>query len=164
MKPQIKAKQNIVQEIVDLFTDAKGIVFVDYKGINVEQDTQLRRKFREQEVVYKVYKNRLLKRALEQMGITEYNPEYLEGTTSVAVSSDEVIGAKILADAIKEYKKMDFKFGIIDGEVFDKEKVVQLSKLPTKDVLIVMLLRMLQAPVSGLARALNEIAKKEEQS
>lgn len=161
MRPQIEAKKAIVQEIVDLLKSSKGVVFVDYRGINVAQDTKLRSTFRSEGATYKVYKNRLLARALEEVGITDYDPTLLEGTTSVAFGADEVTAAKIFADAIKEYKVMDFKFGIINGRVVNKDEVVSLSKLPSKQVLISMLLAMLQAPVSSLARALNEVSKKE---
>lgn len=161
MRPLLEAKKEVVAEIVDLLKDANSILFVDYKGITVAQDTELRRNFRKEGVTYKVYKNRLLVRALEQLGITGYDPAMFEGTTSVAVSNDEVAPAKVFAQAIKDYKKMDIKFGIVNGNIISKENAIALSKLPTKPVLISMLLGMLQAPVSSLARALNEIAKKE---
>lgn len=161
MRPQVELKKKVVQEIVEQFKNSKGIVFVDYRGISVAQDTQLRRNFRKEGVSYKVYKNRLVVKALEQLGITDYDVKLLEGTTSVAFSADEVAPAKIFATAMKDYKKMEFKFGIIDGKVVSKEEVIALSKLPTKPVLVSMLLGMLQAPVAGLARALNEVANKQ---
>lgn len=160
MRPQVELKKEIVNEIVEQFKTAKSIIFVDYRGINVAQDTKLRRNFRSEGVSYKVYKNRLVVRALAELGITNYDPAMFEGTTSVAFSNDEVAPAKVFASAMKEYKKMDFKFGIVNGRIFSKQEVVELSKLPTKPVLISMLLGMLQAPVSGLARALNEVANK----
>lgn len=161
MRPLLEAKKEVVVEIVDLLKDANSILFVDYKGITVAQDTELRRNFRKEGVTYKVYKNRLIVRALEQLGITGYDPAMFEGTTSVAVSNDEVAPAKVFAQAMKDYKKMDIKFGVVNGNIISKENAIALSKLPTKPVLISMLLGMLQAPVSSLARALNEIAKKE---
>lgn len=157
---QIEVKKEIVKEIVEQFKNAKSVVFVDYRGINVEQDTQLRRNFRKEGVVYKVYKNRLLVRALNELGITGYDPAQFEGVTSVAFSADEVAPAKILANAMNDYQVMNFKFGLLDGQVITKDAVVALSKMPTKATLIAMLLGMLQAPVAGLARALNEVAKK----
>lgn len=161
MRPLLEAKKEIVTEIINLLKDANSVLFVDYKGISVAEDTALRRNFRKEGVTYKVYKNRLLVRALSELGITGYDPSMFEGATSVAVSNDEVAPAKVFAQAMKDYKKMDIKFGIINGNIISKEEVVALSKLPTKSVLISMLLGMLQAPVSSLARALNEIAKKE---
>lgn len=162
MSKQLEQKRKIVDEISAYIKDAKALVLVDYRGINVKEDTKLRNKFRENNVIYKVYKNRLLKRAFDELGITGYDPTLLEGTTSVAFSPDEVSAARIFSEAIKEYKKMEIKFGLLNGAVVSKEEVIELSKLPTKPVLISMLLGMLQAPVSGLARALNEISKKEQ--
>lgn len=162
MSKQIEAKKQLVQEIIEQFKAAKSIVFVDYRGLNVAQDTELRRSFRKEGVTYKVYKNRLMVRALNEMGVTDYDPTMFEGTTSVAIGSDEVAPAKVFAQAMKQYKKMDFKFGIVNGNIVSKEEIVALSKLPNKETLVAMLLGMLQAPVSGLARALSEIAKKEQ--
>lgn len=162
MGKQIELKKQIVSDIVEQMKDAKSIVFVDYRGLSVEQDTQLRRNFRKEGVTYKVYKNRLMVRALNELGIKDYDPAMFEGTTSVAIGTDEVAPAKVFADAMKQYKKMDFKFGIVNGRIVSKEEIVALSKLPNKETLVAMLLGMLQAPVSGLARALSEIAKKEQ--
>ena len=160
MNKQHLVKQGIVEEIVSQIKNSKSIVFVDYKGITVAEDTQLRRNFRAEGITYKVYKNRLLARALTELGIANYDPTLLEGTTSVAFGADEVSPAKVFANAVKDLNKMDFKFGVVNGRVVNKQELVSLSKLPTKPVLIAMLLGMLQAPVSGLARALNEIANK----
>lgn len=162
MGKQIELKKQIVSDIVEQMKDAKSIVFVDYRGLSVAQDTELRRNFRKEGVTYKVYKNRLMVRALNEMGIKDYDPTMFEGTTSVAIGTDEVAPAKVFADAMKQYKKMDFKFGIVNGRIVSKEEIVALSKLPNKETLVAMLLGMLQAPVSGLARALSEIAKKEQ--
>ena len=83
MSANLTAKKEIVEEIKTRLSSAKSVVFVEYKGINVEQDTNLRKTFRENGVEYKVYKNRLLVKALEELGITGYDPTLLEGTTSV---------------------------------------------------------------------------------
>ena len=160
MSANLELKKQIVSEIVDNFKASNSIVFVDYRGITVEQDTKLRKALRENNVQYKVYKNRLMVKALEQMGITEYDPKNFEGTTAVLFSKDETAPSRIFNDAMKEYNKMDFKFGILDGAVISKERVVELAKLPSKDVLIAMLLGMLQAPMSAFARALNAISEK----
>ena len=161
MKKQTEMKQSIVSEIAELFKDAKSIVFVDYRGITVAEDTKLRREFRSNDCTYKVYKNRLIMRALDQLGISDYDKSLLEGTTAVAVGMDEVAPAKVFGDAIKNYKKMEFKFGIVNGKMTSKEQVEALSKLPAKPVLISMLLGMLNAPVSSLARTLVAVADKQ---
>lgn len=161
MSANLTAKKEIVEEIKTRISEAKSVVFVSYKGINVEQDTALRKEFRTNNVEYKVYKNRLLVKALEELGITGYDAKLLEGTTSVAFAKDEVAAASVMFRMNKEFNNvLQAKFGILDGQIIDAAKVEALSKIPSKDVLIAMLMGMLKAPVSALARALNEIAKK----
>ncbi len=160
-KEVLEAKRVIVEEIKSRYNNAKGVIFVGYQGINVEQDTNLRKSFRESDVEYKIYKNRLIKIALDELGVTGYDPKCLEGTTSVAFGKDEVVAPSILFKAKKNVPCLEAKFGIINGEVVDSAKVEQLSKIPSKEVLISQLLCMLNAPISQLARTLDAIAKKE---
>lgn len=160
-KEVLEAKRAIVEEIKSKYNEAKSVIFVGYQGINVEQDTKLRKNFRENSVEYKIYKNRLIKIALDELGVKDYDAKHLEGTTSVAFGKDEVGAATILFNAKKDAKCLEAKFGIINGEVVDSAKIEELSKIPSKEVLISQLLYMLNAPVSALARALDAIAKKE---
>lgn len=160
MSSNLEAKKVVVEEIKEKLQNNKGVVFVDYKGINVEQDTALRKNCREKNVVYKVYKNRLLVKALEELNITGYDPKHLEGTTAVAFGADEVSAASVVGKEARDNKTITLKFGIVNGAVVDAAQVDALSRIPSKDTLIAMLMGMLKAPVSALARALNEIAKK----
>ena len=160
-KEILEAKKKIVEEIKANYNNAKSVIFVNYKGINVEQDTKLRKSFRENGVVYKIYKNRLIKIALDELGIKDYDAAGLDGTTAVAFGSDEVGAATILYKAIKDFGKLEAKFGIVNGAVVDTAQIEALSKTPSKEVLIAMLLGMFNAPVAALARALDAIAKKE---
>lgn len=161
MSKEIKeAKKAIVEEIKAKYNAAKSVIFINYKGINVAQDTKLRKSFRERDVEYKIYKNRLLKIALDELGVKGYDPANLEGTTSVAFGKDEVGAANVLFGAKKDAKMLEAKFGIINGEVVDSAKVEELSKIPSKEILIAMLLGMLNAPVAALARVLDAVAKK----
>ena len=159
-KEVLEAKKQIVEEFKQKYNNCKSVIFINYKGINVEQDTKLRKSFRENNVEYKIYKNRLIKIALDELGITDYDVKHLDGTTSVAFGQDEVGAATVLYKAIKEFNILETKFGIVNGEVVDAAQIEALSKIPSKEVLIAKLLSMLQAPVRGLAVALNEIAKK----
>lgn len=161
MSSNLTLKKEIVAEFIEKYKAAKSVIFVSFKGITVAQDTKLRKSFREKNVEYKIYKNRLIVKALEQLGVTGYDEKLLEGTTSVVFSPDEVTGAKILFDENKEIKVMEAKFGVVNGEIADAKQIEVLSKTPNKETLIAMLMGMLNAPVSALARALNEIAKKE---
>ncbi len=158
----IEVKKQIVEEIKNNFQNATSVIFVDYKGITVAEDTKLRKECTENDVVYKVYKNRLMVKALNELGITDFDPTMFEGTTSVAFAKDEVTAARIMCNTITNIKKMEVKFGYVNGKLADAKQVEALSKIPTKEVLVAMLLGVLQGPVSSLARALNEIAKKGE--
>ena len=160
MSANFEAKKKLVGEIENNFKDSNSVVFVDYRGITVAEDTALRKELRANGVSYKVYKNRLMLKALQNLKI-DVDPTQFEGTTAVLYSKDEVAPARIFAKAMSDYKKMDFKFGILNGNIISKEEVVSLSKVPSKEVLIAMLLGVLQGPVSALARALNEISKKQ---
>lgn len=161
MSANLEAKKQIVEEIKARIKDSNTIVFGDFRGINVVEDTKLRKDFTAAGVDYKVYKNRLIVKALNELGITNYDASMFEGTTSMACGKDEVAPAKIFCNAIKDLNKMQVKFGIVNGNVVGKAEVEALAAIPGKETLIAMLLNVLQAPVSGLARALNEISKKE---
>ena len=161
MSANLEAKKKLVADIQDQLKDAKSILFVDYRGITVAEDTELRKSFREAGVSYKVFKNRLLIKALENIGITGYDAKEFEGTTAVAFSTDEVAPARIFCETSEKLKKMSVKFSIVNGEIMDKAQTEAMAKIPSKPVLISMLLNVLQGPMSSMARALNEIAKKQ---
>lgn len=160
MSTNLENKKMLVDEIKGKLEKSKSVVFVNYKGLNVEEVTKLRAEFRNNNSEYKVYKNRLLLRALNELGI-KGTDAHLNGTTSVAFGyEDEVMPAKIIMDAVKETKKMSVKFGLIDGEIVDDAYIKNIASLPSKEVLIAQLLSMLNGPTSALARALNAIAEK----
>ncbi|MGD9901110.1 MAG: 50S ribosomal protein L10 [Spirochaetales bacterium] len=160
MNASLESKHVIVDEIKNKIKSAKSVVFADYKGITVGEATKIRANFRNNNAEYKVYKNRLILRALDELGIKGADA-HLEGTTSVAFGyEDEVVPARLIADALKETQKMSIKFGIFNGEVVNGSYVKSISSLPSKNVLIAQLLSVLNGPVSGLARALNAIAEK----
>ena len=171
MSANLEAKKLVVEEIKEKFSKAKTIAFVDYRGLTVAEDTALRKKFRENGCDYKVYKNRLMLKALSDLGI-ECSANYLEGTTAVAIGyEDEVAPAKIVCDCVKDTKKMAIKFGILNGVSVDAQNIEALAKLPSKEELIAKLLgtlnnpasslcRVLSAPTRGLVVALNAVATK----
>ncbi len=171
MSANLEAKKQLVEEIKEKFSKAKTIAFVDYRGLTVAEDTALRKKFRAAGCDYKVYKNRLMLKALSELGIS-CPTNFFEGTTAVAVGyEDEVAPAKIIADAVNDTKKMTIKFGILNGVCVDAHSIEELAKLPSKEQLIAKLLgtlnntasslcRVLSAPARGLAVALNAIATK----
>lgn len=170
MSANLEAKKLVVEEIKQKISESKSIAFVDYRGLNVEKDTMLRKAFRESGSEYKVYKNRLMLLALNQLGMTGCE-EHLEGTTAVVFGyEDEVSAPKVLMENIEKDKILKLKFGIVDGKVVTAEEIEKLSKLPSKEELLTKLLwvlngpttslaRVLSAPTRGLAIALSEVAK-----
>ena len=155
MRPNQKAKQQVVEEIKAKIQKAKSIVFVDYRGLTVAQDTALRSEFRKAGADYKVYKNRLVLRALNDCGIN-LDESLFQGTLACAFGyDDEVAPAKILDKVISDTKKMEVKFGVLNGEKIDSAEVKALANLPTKEVLLVKLLSVLNGPATGLARVIN---------
>ena len=160
MSANFQNKEQIVAEIKDKFSRAKSLVFVEFSGTNVQADTSLRANLRKENAEYKVYKNKLMIRALNELGKTGFE-KYLEGTTAVGISYDsEVAPAKVIADAMKENSNLKFKFGFLEGEQIEADYVEKLSKIPSKNVLISQLLAMLQAPVRNLACTLKAVAEK----
>ena len=159
MSANLELKKQLVEDIKSELGNAKSIIFVDYRGITVSEDTALRKEFRENGVTYKVLKNRLLTRALDALGITGYDAKMFEGTTAVAYSTDEVAPARIFCKHSKDLDKMAVKFGIVDGQIKTKEQVEELAKLPSKDVLISKLLGSLQSPMANFARVVKQIAE-----
>ena len=160
MSANLEAKKELVEEIKNKIQSSISLTFVDYRGLTVEEDTKMRRALREAGVEYKVYKNRLLLKALEDLGMTGYE-DILQGTTAVAFGmQDEVSGPRIIVETSEQTKKMQVKGGILNGSRVEADMVNQLAKIPSKEVLISKLLYLLQSPVRSVAIALNAIAEK----
>jgi len=154
-KAIFEAKQKVVEEITNKIKNASSIVLVDYKGITVAQDTELRSNLRKAGVEYRVLKNRLVKIALNNLGYTQLDND-LNGTTAVAfASTDPVAPAKILLEAAKKYNKITVKSGMVEGTPIDLAGVKALAELPPKEILVAKMLGTLQAPITGLVRVLN---------
>ena len=152
----LKQKQQVVTELVDRLKNSAAGVLIDYKGITVEKDTNLRNAFREAGVEYNVVKNTMTRFAAKEIGLDGLDP-ILNGTTSLATSTDPVAAAKVFAEFMKKNEKLAItvKAGFVDGKVITAEQVKALADLPSKEVLLSMLLRSLNGPVTGLATVLN---------
>ena len=150
-------------------------MLVDYRGLTVEEVTQLRRLFRKENVEYKVLKNTLIGRAAKEQGIEGLDP-VLEGPTAVAFGYDDPVApARIVCDFIKKTNKVEIKCGVVSGKVVDAAAVNDLAKLPSKEVLVAKMLGSLNSPAAGLvgvlsgparalAVALNAIREQKEQA
>ena len=162
MKEAYKQKQIIIDEIKDKFERAESAVVIDYMGITVAEADEMRKKLREAEVDYTVYKNTLVKRAIEG---TKYEAlgEILEGPSGFAFSYDDATApARVLNDARKAYKKMEFKGGIIEGEYYDKENIEKIAAIPSRDTLISKFMGSIQSPIANFARVVVQIAEQKE--
>lgn len=161
---KVELKTPIVDEIKSYVEDAKSTVLVDYRGLTVEQDTQLRKQLREAGVIYKVYKNTMLNLAFEGTDYAQLEP-HLKGPTAIAVSKeDETAPARILNDFAKTADALQFKGAIVDGTYYDEEGVKALAAIPSRDVLLSRLLGSMQSPIANLARVLNQIAEKQDET
>lgn len=158
----LAAKQSIVEELKEKLSNAQSGVIVDYRGITVEEDTALRKSMREANVDYRVVKNTLLNFAVKG---TEYEAiaPYLEGPTAIAIGvEDPIAPAKVLGDFIEKAKKVTIKTGFIDGRVVDVAEIEKISKLPSKEELLAKAFGSMKAPITNLARVLNQIKEQKE--
>jgi large subunit ribosomal protein L10 len=159
----LEQKKQAVAALASTLTNSVAGVLVDYRGITVEQDTQLRRDLRAAGVQYSVVKNTLLRRATAETGLTALDDQ-LVGTTALAVSPDDhTAAARILNAFIEKSKSKTFvlKGGYLDGKVIDVKTVENLAKLPTRDVLLGSVANVFQAPIAALARVLQAVVDKE---
>ena len=164
MKEAYIQKQAIIDEIKDKFERAESAVAIDYMGITVEQADAMRKKLREAEVDYTVYKNTLVKRAIAGTDF-EKMAEVLEGPSAFAFSySDATAPARVLNESIKEFKKMEFKGGFVEGENYDKDAIVQIASIPSREVLISKFMGSIQSPISSFARVVAQIAESKEEA
>ena len=156
---KVELKQPIVEAIAEEIKDAQSVVLVDYRGLTVAQDTELRKQLREAGVVYKVYKNTMMKRAFEG---TEFEglENCLEGPSAIAVSKDDATApARILCKFAKDAPALELKGGVVEGTVYDVAGLTELSKIPSREELLSKLLGSIQSPITNFARVIKQIAE-----
>ena len=157
---QLKAP--IVQEISELLSGATAAVLVDYKGITVEQDTNLRKERRTNNVTYRVYKNTLLNRAVKD---TAFAPlaENLSGRTAIAVTKEDATApARIIANFDKKGDMVALKAGVIEGTYYGPDKINAVALIPSREILLGRLFGSMKSPITNFARVLKQIAEKKE--
>ena len=155
-KPQLVAKEQAVSALREHIRDNAATLLIDYKGITVAEDTEFRRILREADVTYYVARNTLIKRAANDEGITALDP-LLEGTTAVSFAQDPVALAKLVSKFAKDHSSVKVKGGVIDGKLLPADRVIELSKLPPKEVLLAQVLGAMQSPMAGFAGALQGV-------
>ena len=156
---KVELKQPIVTAIAEDVKDAQSVVIVDYRGLTVAQDTELRKQLREAGIIYKVCKNTMMKRAFEG---TEFEglAEYLEGPSAMAVSKDDATApARIICKFAKTAEKLEVKAGVVEGKVYDMAGVQALSAIPSREELLSKLLGSIQSPIANFARVIKQIAE-----
>lgn len=162
MSAYVEEKKKVVSEIQDRFDRAVSAVFVDYRGLTVAEVTELRNKYREAGVEYKVLKNTLINRALEGKNLDEVK-EFLEGPTAVAFSyDDEVAPAKITYDFMNKVKKMEIKCGVFNNAFAAKDEVIVLASLPSKDELLAKVVGSINSPIMNFVYTINAIKEQKE--
>lgn len=160
----IEAKKQVVTEISEKFNESQSAVLVDYRGLTVEEVTALRKELRDNNIDYKVYKNTMTRRAIEDGELSGLTDQ-LVGPTAIAFGKDDVVApARILHNFAKDHEALEIKGGVIEGQVATLDEIKELSTLPDHDGLVSMLLSVLQAPIRNLAYATKAIAEQKEEA
>lgn len=158
MSKAIERKQELVNQIAEEIKASSSVVIADYRGLNVAEVTELRNNMRNEGLTFKVYKNSLVRRAMEQVGI-EGLEEVLTGPNAFAFSTDDAVApARVLNDFAKEHENLELKAGVIEGKVADQAEIKAIATLPSREGLLSMLLSVLTAPMRNTALAVKAVA------
>lgn len=151
----LQQKQGIVEDIKAKFENCQSAILIDYRGLTVEEVTDLRNKFREAGVEYRVLKNTMIRRAVDALGM-EGLDSVLEGPTAVAFGMEDAVApAKIISEFIKTTNKTEIKAGVLEGKAVDVAAVNALASLPSREVLVAKVLGSMNAPITGFVTALS---------
>lgn len=158
---KIEEKKPIVQEISEVLKDSASAVLVDHRGLTVAEDTELRKTLREAGIQYKVYKNTFMRFAIKDTP-NEALGQLLEGPSALAVSKgDATKAASELSKFAKTHKNLEIKGGIVEGSFYDKDGILAVANIPSREVLIGRLLGSMQSPIANFARVIKQIAEKD---
>jgi large subunit ribosomal protein L10 len=159
---KVELKKPVIEEISSAVEGAQSVILVSYSGINVADDTALRKELRENGVHYKVYKNTMMNFAFKD---TEFEPlcALLEGPNAVAVSKEDATApARIISKYFKKVPSLKLIGGVVEGKFFDEKEVAALANVPSREELLGKLLGSIQSPISNLARVISQIAEAKE--
>ena len=160
---KVELKKPVVEEISELLNGAATAVVVDYRGLTVAEDTELRKQLREAGVVYKVYKNTMINFAIKDTEFADL-AQHLEGPTAIAVCKDDATAAaRVLAKFAKTAEALEIKGGVVDGIYYDAVGIGQIASIPSREVLLSKFLGSIQSPVTNFARVIKQIAEKNEE-
>ena len=156
---KVELKQPIIDEISASIKDAQSVVVVDYRGLTVAQDTQLRKELREAGVTYKVYKNTMMNFAFKGTDFESLAP-VLEGPSAIAISAEDATApARVLAKFAKNAPALEIKAGVVEGTFYDANGMKAVAAVPSRDELLSKLLGSLQSPMANFARVISQIAE-----
>ena len=158
-KPQMQKKEDQVAQLQAWLQESAGVVLADYRGLTVAEDTQLRNELRKNEVGYKVAKNTLIKRAANNLEITDLD-SYLEGPTVLAYAADPIAVSKILAKFAETHQALEIKAGLVEGKFVSSDEIKALAKMPSREVLLARFLGSIQSPLYAFARAIDAVREK----
>ena len=157
---KVELKQPIVAEISANIDGAQSVILVDYRGLTVEQDTNLRRELRAAGITYKVYKNTMMNFAFKGTDFEALAP-YLEGPSAVAISKDDATApARIISKFAKTAPALEIKAGVVEGIAYDAKGMVAIANIPSREELLSKLLGSIQSPITNFARVMNQLAEK----
>lgn len=157
MSANFEAKKAVVEEITDKLKAAKSVVLVDYNKLTVKEVSELRNKCRQANCEYKVYKNTLVRKALNDLGFKDFDAD-LNGPTAVTFGADETAAAKVMVAAAKDYEeKIVLKSAFVDNAYVDKAGIKALASLPSREELVAKMLGSVNAPATNLAGVLNNV-------
>jgi large subunit ribosomal protein L10 len=155
----LKIKAAVIDEIKAKLDGAQSAVVIDYMGTTVEENTAMRKALREAGVDFTVYKNTLIAKAIEGTAF-EGLKDVLSGPSALAISKEDAVApARVLAKAIKDYNKMSFKAGVVEGVFYDAEGIKAVANIPSRDELIAKFMGSIQSPVGKFVRTLSAIAE-----
>ena len=157
---KIEIKKPIVEEISAAIKDAQSVVLVDYRGLTVAQDTELRKQLREAGITYKVYKNTMMNFAFKGTDFEALAP-FLDGPSAVAISTtDATAPARVLAKFAQTANNLEIKAGVVEGTLYDANGMKAISSIPSREELLSKLLGSIQSPIANFARCMNQLAEK----
>lgn len=158
--PKVEQKQQVISAIKDTMEGSSSIVVVDYRGLSVEQDTQLRKELREANVTYKVFKNTMMRFAFKETDYAQLD-DVLAGPSALAISYDDpVAGPRILKKAAKDMQALEFKAGVVEGVLYDADGLLKIASIPSREEMLSKLLGSFKSPMAAFARTMKALSDK----
>ena len=154
-----QSKLDMLAKVSESLEASKGLFVIDYRGLTVKEAQELRHSLRENGAVMKVYKNNIVKIALEKAGLPAIDDVLVGTTACVFYENDPVDAAKVVKEASKKFNKLEFRGGITDGVVVNAGQAIAIADLPSREELIAKFVGCISNPLSGIVRVCNGSAQ-----